>query len=140
MGKIVFQYQFYQGCSLDLDVLVSTPVFEMSRSRLVDFVGRSRLGFKVECIGLVSVSGMKVSFAVNIVLNYSTTFASFLQRFNQLSSLTLNLFILFTLVVQRYNQSTIHLIQLTNSIFAVTSSSIDGDAKGIVITDIVQRT
>jgi len=124
-------YGANQGCSLGLDVSVSRPVFEMSR--LVNFVGTSRLGhvsdlklnvlvssqsatnmkvssrsrlgheglvYSEHCAKcLVSVSDMKVSFTVNIVLNCLTTFASFLQRFNQLSSLTLNLG-LFALFVQ----------------------------------------
>jgi len=41
-----------QGCSLGLDVSVSRPFFEMSRSRLVNFIGTSHLGFKVKCLGL----------------------------------------------------------------------------------------
>ena len=43
--------------------MVSRPVFAMSRSRLVNFIGTSRLG-------LVSVPDMKVSFTVNVMLSF----------------------------------------------------------------------
>ena len=63
---------------------VSRPVFETSRSRLVNFVGTSRLGLVSDIKSNVSVSDMEVSFTVNIMLNF--------QRlpqvsYNQLSSL-----------------------------------------------------
>ena len=62
-----------QGCSLGLDV--SRPVFETSRSRLVNFVGTSRLGYKVKCLGL-GHEGLVYS---EHYAEFSTTFASFLQ-------------------------------------------------------------
>jgi len=54
--------EFYKLCSYHAGLMsrsrrlgletVSRPVFEMSRSRLVNFVGTSRLEFKVKCLGL----------------------------------------------------------------------------------------
>jgi len=41
-----------QGCNLGFDVSVWRPVFKMSRSCLINFVGTSRLVFKVKCLGL----------------------------------------------------------------------------------------
>ena len=51
-----------QGCSLGLDVSVSRRSFQMSRSHGNVGRSRSRLGLKIKCLGLVSVSYHRVSF------------------------------------------------------------------------------
>jgi hypothetical protein len=70
---------YCQGCSLGLDVSVSRRSRDLflkclglvsSRKFCRNVSSRSRLGYKVKCLGLVSVSDMKVSFTVNIMLNF----------------------------------------------------------------------